>query len=245
MFRKHITPLVALLALVACTSAHAVIILTANLTVSQEFGPNTPNPVGSTIPLTAGLGAPNPDALRPIPFGSATFVLNDARTALLFTATIFNIDFTGTSPTGVQTPGLGQTPGINDNLVAAHIHAGPTAVPGSTGPVVWGFFGSPFNDTNSGNPSIPGDCIAFTVGVGGTCTGTWDLNEGNPLGNTLTAQLPFLLAPQSQSYINFHTAQFPSGEIRGQILAIPEPGALALLSIGFVAFAMIRRRRNA
>jgi hypothetical protein len=230
--------------LVASTSAHAVLILTANLTVSQEFGPNTPNPVGSTIPLTAGSGALDPNALRPSPFGSATFVLNDARTALSFSATVFNIDFTGTSPAGVQTPGVGQTPGINDNLVAAHIHAGPTAVPGNTGPVVWGFFGSPFNDANSGNPSIPGDCIPLPGGVvGGTCAGTWDLNEGNPLGNTLTAQLPFILA--GQSYINFHTFQFPSGEIRGQILAVPEPSVFALLGIGFVAFGVILRRRKA
>src|SRR5205085_10014476 len=80
------------------TSAYASTILFANLTNSQETPP--------TIPTTS-TGAP-----RPASFGTATFVLNDAMTAMTFTATIFNIDFTGT-----------QTADVNDNLIAAHIHA--------------------------------------------------------------------------------------------------------------------------
>ena len=72
-------------------------------------------------------------------FGTGLFVLNEARTALTFTIDVFNIDITGT-----------QTADINDNLTAAHIHAGPTAVPGSNAGVVFGFFGTPFNNTNPG-----------------------------------------------------------------------------------------------
>ena len=56
---------------------------------------------------------------------------------MTFTATVFNIDFTGS-----------QTTDTNDNLTAAHIHAGPTVTPTTNGGVVWGFIGAPFNDNN-------------------------------------------------------------------------------------------------
>src|SRR5687768_6340688 len=97
---------------VATTGAQAVTILTANLTNDQEVPPATP------LTLTTG-------AARPISFGTADFVLNDAQTALSFTATIVNIDVTGT-----------QTVDTNDNLVAAHIHASATVTPTTTAPVV-------------------------------------------------------------------------------------------------------------
>jgi hypothetical protein len=35
-------------------------------------------------------------------------------------------------------------------------------------------------------------------------------------------------------YFNIHDAQFPGGEIRGQILATPEPASLALLALGLL-----------
>ncbi|HEX5065901.1 MAG TPA: CHRD domain-containing protein [Myxococcota bacterium] len=43
------------------------------------------------------------------------------------------------------------------------------------------------------------------------------------------------------SYINLHTSTFPGGEIRGQIAAVPEPGTLALMSLGLVGLATARR----
>src|SRR6476661_2746431 len=177
----------AAVALLAST-AQAATILVANLTTDQEPPP---------LPITTAAGAP-----RPIPFGMATFTLNDAMTQLSFVATIFNIDVTGS-----------QTADTNDNLVAAHIHAGPTVAPGVNGPVVWGFFGTPFNDNN------PNDVVntPFATGVGGTISGKWDAPEGN--GTTLTAQLANILS--GNSYINFHTTQFGGGEIRGFLQVAP------------------------
>jgi hypothetical protein len=154
--------------------------------------------------------------------GSAMFVLNDAMTALSYDATIFGLDFTGS-----------QTPNTADNLVAAHIHA--PAPPGVNAGVVFGFFGTPFNDNN------PNDVVVtpFAPGIGGTVTGKWDLLEGN--NTTLADQLPNILA--GNSYINFHTEQFPGGEIRGQIgqvTAVPEPSTLALA--GIAAFGLLGYR---
>jgi hypothetical protein len=201
-----------LLPLIAATSGQATVILTANITDSQEVPPS--------IPTTTSTGAP-----RPASFGFANFVLNDAMTALTYSATVFNIDFTGS-----------QTPDVNDNLIAAHIHADPTVTPTTNGPVVFGFFGMPFNDNN------PNDVVVtpFTTGVGGMITGKWDAPEGN--ATTLAAQLPNIL--NGHSYINFHTNQFPGGEARGNITVVPEPQTLALLGIGTGLIALGRRRKG-
>src|SRR6476620_2341524 len=175
--------------LAASTSAEASITINVNLTTGQETIPIVP---------TTTTGAP-----RPIAFGNATFVINDAMTAMTMFVTVFNIDFNGT-----------QTADINDNLVNAHIHSGVFPAPPAAQnlPVTWGFFGSPFNDNN------PNDVVVtpFTTGVGGTISGKWDAPEGN--NTTFIAQLPNILA--GRAYINFHTVQFPSGEIRGLFTAV-------------------------
>jgi len=154
------------------------------------------------------------------------FFINDAMTSMTFTATVTGIDFTGS-----------QSADTNDNLVAAHIHAGPTAIPGSNGPVVWEFFGSPFNDNN------PNDVVMnpFSSGVGGTISGKWDAPEGN--GTTLAAQLPNILI--GHSYINFHTTQFGGGEIRGalDVVSTPEPSTMAMIALAGLGLLVRRTKR--
>jgi len=101
--------------------------------------------------------------------------------------------------------------------------------------VVWGFFGTPFNDVPNQITIVPA-----STGVGFTISGTWDAPEGN--GTTLTEQLPNILA--GRSYINFHTNQFPGGEIRGNITAVPEPSTMALLGFGIAALGAASRKRR-
>jgi hypothetical protein len=164
----------------------------------------------------------NDGSPRPASFGFATFTLNDAQTEMAFVATIYNIDVTGS-----QTPLF-----TNDNLGNAHIHAGPNFPPVNNS-VAWGFFGAPFNDNAPNDSSF----VPFANGVGGTFSGIWNGNEGN--NTTLTAALPFILS--NRAYINFHTTQFGGGEIRGVLVATPEPGTLALFGLGGV---MLRLRRR-
>lgn len=180
-----ILPFVALL---TSASASAQTYLSATITNGQENPPANPT-------LSTG-GA------RPASFGTVTFVINSTNTSMTFSATINNIDITGT-----------QTEDPNDNLTAAHIHASATVTPATNGGVVWGFFGAPQNDNN------PSDIVVtpFASGVGGTISGKWDTPEGN--NTTLAAQLANLLA--GRAYINFHTRQFGGGEIRGNIALAP------------------------
>jgi hypothetical protein len=117
--------------------------------------------------------------------------------------------------------------------VAAGIHAGPTVEPTTDGPVVWGFFGSPLN---AGDVTL----TPFATGVGGTFSGSWDAPEGN--GTTLGAQFDNLL--QGHAYIDFRTSQFGDGEIRGNIVAVPEPGPYQLLLGGLALLACVPQLRS-
>jgi hypothetical protein len=198
------------LSLAASTPAFGVMVLSANMTHSQE--------------TTRGEFLTDDGGPRPESFGTASFRLNDARTELTFTASIFNIDITGS-----QTPD-----DANDDLLAAHIHAAPDARFGQNSPVVWGFFGAPDNDTT------PDDLVVtpFSSGVGGTISSKWDAPEGNN-ATTLADQLPNILT--GHSYINFHTTQFRGGEIRGTI--VPDGGSsILLLGCSLVGMAAIQRK---
>jgi hypothetical protein len=174
------------------TNAQYVDALLANAGISPgRFVVNLTNT--QEVPPTVPTG-------RPGSYGVAVFSLNAAQDAMTFTATVNNIDFTGAQSATTQ-----------DNLANAHIHAGPSVAPGVNGPVVWGFFGAPFNDTT------PNDIVntPFAAGVGGTISGKWDAPEGN--ATTLAAQLSNILA--GRAYINFHTTQFGGGEVRGNFPA--------------------------
>ena len=160
---------------------------TVNMTTTQEAPPANPTTTGG--------------ARRPASYGTARFQFNAGLTALTFTATVNNIDFTGS-----------QTADTNDNLTNAHIHASATDPPPPTRPVVFGFIGTPFNDNN------PNDAVVtpFASGVGGTVSSKWDAPEGN--NTTLAAQLDNLR--NGRAYSNFHTVQFGGGEVRGNFPAL-------------------------
>jgi hypothetical protein len=46
-------------------------------------------------------------------------------------------------------------------------------------------------------------------------------------------------------YMNVHDAQFPGGEIRGQLILVPEPSTLALIGLGVGGIAVQAYRKRA
>jgi CHRD domain len=176
------------------------------------------NPSIQVASLTMSSGGP-----RPASFGTATITIAANQSSVILDASITNIDVNG-----LQTPN-----DTNDNLTNAHIHASATVTPTTNTGVVWGFHGTPFNDTTPNDASM----TPFATGVGGTFHGKWDAPEGQ--GTTLAAQINNLFG--FRAYVNFHTNQFGGGEIRGMI---PEPTSASLL-LGGAFVALAKRRRKA
>lgn len=112
--------------------------------------------------------------------------------------------------------------GLSGAVTGSHIHNAPV---GSAGPIIQhlnaanGFFVFPLpGGVSIGGASIPAPSLTF-------------------LG-TLTAGL---------GYVNVHTALFPGGEVRGQLIqvtAVPEPSTYAMLLAGIAALGFVARRRQ-
>lgn len=71
--------------------------------------------------------------------------------------------------------------------------------------------------------------------------GTWPLS-GNAVWSNLSAMEVDALFNDGL-YANFHTTEFPGGEVRGQIGVVPAPGAASIAALGLTAIATRRRRR--
>lgn len=101
-------------------------------------------------------------------------------------------------------------------------------------------------------PTFPGFPTGVTTGV---FLQTFDLtlaSSFNPAfitangGTVASARAAFIAGLlNGQAYFNIHTVQFPSGEIRGQLQAVPEPATLLLFTSGVVgAIGVLRKRRE-
>jgi hypothetical protein len=151
--------------------------------------------------------------------GVGTFVLNDAQTQLSYDVQLFGLDIDGL-----------QTADPNDNVTRAHFHR---AAAGNNGGIVFGMIDSSASFRNDNNPN---DLIVTPAT--GRITGIWNLNEG--ASTTLGAELPFLL--NNGLYFNIHTSDHGGGEIRGQVIQIPEPATAILFGAAIAGMACLRRR---
>lgn len=116
--------------------------------------------------------------------------------------------------------GAGFTGTLSGNATAAHIHvvADGNPVFTSNGPVLTNLFAAPFTfDTNASAGTIFGS-VTLT---------------GADAARLMNRQL----------YINVHTAANPGGEIRGNLVAVPEPSSMALVGFAAAGFVAWKRRK--
>ena len=134
--------------------------------------------------------------------------------------------------------------GITSLTTASHIHT-PTPAP---------FSGTAGVATTT--PSFPG----FPLGVAsGTFDNTFDMSLSSSYNPSFVAMFPGtgqaqVLAAEAafaaglaanEAYFNIHSNQFPGGEIRGFLTAVPEPAGVLLLGSGILGVVLYGYRKGA
>jgi hypothetical protein len=149
--------------------------------------------------------------------GTATILINDALDTITISASFA---------------------GLTAGTAAAHIHCCTSAtantgvaietpsLPGFPLGVTSGSFSNSFNLLDANNYNAP-----FVTANGGTAIGARD------------ALIAGLLA--GRSYFNIHTANFPGGEIRGQLTSVPESATWLMMLSGFALVGHAIRPRRA
>jgi hypothetical protein len=116
---------------------------------------------------------------------------------------------------------------------AAHIHC--CAGPGVAAAVALPF--TTFPATTSGTFNFIYDLTAAA-----TYTSAFVTTAG---GTAAQAEALLLSSMASgQTYTNIHNGTFPSGEIRGQLAAIPEPGTMSVAGASLIGLIGVLRRRR-
>ena len=150
----------------------------------------------------------------------------------------YEIVLPGMDLDGSLTPAI-----LGDDVTAIHIHFG---APGMNGPHGLNILGLSGGQIREDDADLVVDLASHTI------AGIWD--DGDQL---FTGPGGTKLAPDSAPlsdavadlmsgnlYIQVHTLNFSSGELRGQISPVPEPGSLMLVLLGAGLFCCLRQTRD-
>lgn len=176
-------------------------------------------------------------------YGIATFELDLTPGApkLTYVITLFNLDLQ-TEVTGIHLhsghlPVAGSTPANSTSRAPKH-----NGADGPNGPHLLNIFGSPRQDD--------GDLVVDYSS--NSLSGIWDnadLNLGgdgtrDPIDSVgIAAGIDFLIT--EEVYIQIHSTAFPApntGELRGQLLFVPEPSTLSIIALSILGISGVRRR---
>ncbi|MCA6109147.1 CHRD domain-containing protein [Bradyrhizobium cenepequi] len=142
--------------------------------------------------------------------GLGTVIFDSAAITASYSFQIDGLDF------GPVTGGPGQTPSTDDDVEGMHFH---NQVRGVNGPIVFGQI----------HPAQDNDDLAITQNADGSwmVSGIWETTDP---ANASIADFAATLGSAAVGsevpiYFNVHSAPFPGGEIRGQLVAIADDNA--------------------
>jgi len=150
--------------------------------------------------------------------GSATIVIDSTANTLNIISDVFS--------------------GLTAPTTASHIHCcTPSPFTGTAGVATQtpSFSGFPLGVT-SGTYSMSFDM---------TQASTWNPAFVTAQGSVANAEAALVAgAAAGEAYLNIHTQAFPSGEIRGFLVAVPEPGTMALAIAALAGLFLVSKVRS-